>query len=52
MLIPPATDHAIANEGAETLALLSVCSPAVSVDELFSRRVAAEAAGYDDYEYE
>jgi mannose-6-phosphate isomerase-like protein (cupin superfamily) len=51
-LIPPATDHAVANEGSETLALVSVQSPAVSADELFSRRLATRAAGYDDDDYE
>ena len=40
-------DHAIANDGAETLALVSIQSPAVSADELFSRRLAVQAAGYD-----
>jgi mannose-6-phosphate isomerase-like protein (cupin superfamily) len=46
-LIPPATDHAIANDGTEPLALVSVQSPAVSADELYSRRLASQAAGYD-----
>jgi mannose-6-phosphate isomerase-like protein (cupin superfamily) len=50
VLIPPATDHAVANDGADTLALVSVQSPPVSADELFSRRLAAQATGYDDYE--
>ena len=52
VLIPPATDHSIANDGADTLALVSVQSPAVSADELYSRRLAAQASGYDDDEYE
>jgi mannose-6-phosphate isomerase-like protein (cupin superfamily) len=47
-LIPPATDHSVANDGGGTFALLSVQSPAVSADELFSRRLATQAAGYDD----
>ena len=47
VMIPPATDHAVANDGAETLALLSVQSPAVSVDETFGRQTAA-VAGYDE----
>ncbi len=46
-LIPPATDHTIANEAEETLALVSVQSPAVSVEETFGRQL-AEVAGYDD----
>jgi mannose-6-phosphate isomerase-like protein (cupin superfamily) len=52
ILIPPATDHAVANDGEEALVLVSVQSPAVSADELYSRRLAAQAAGYDDYEDE
>jgi mannose-6-phosphate isomerase-like protein (cupin superfamily) len=50
-MIPPATDHSIANEGEEDLALVSVQSPAVSVDELYGRQLAAEVAGYDDEDY-
>ncbi len=50
VLIPPATDHSVANEGPETMALVSVQSPAVSADELYSRRLATQAAGYDDDE--
>jgi mannose-6-phosphate isomerase-like protein (cupin superfamily) len=52
VLIPPATDHAVANDGSSPLALVSVQSPAVSADELYSRRLAAQATGYDDYEEE
>ena len=48
-LIPPASDHTIANEGDEPLALVSVQSPAVSVEETFGRQL-AEVAGYDDDE--
>jgi mannose-6-phosphate isomerase-like protein (cupin superfamily) len=51
-LIPPATDHAVANDGPDALALVSVQSPAVSADELFSRRLATQATGYDDDDYE
>jgi mannose-6-phosphate isomerase-like protein (cupin superfamily) len=50
-LIPPATDHAIANDGDGRLACLSVVSPAISVDELFDREMAAEVAGFEDDEY-
>lgn len=46
-LVPPATDHTIANEGEDQLALLSVQSPAVSVEENFGRQM-AEVAGYDE----
>ena len=52
VLIPPATDHSVANDGTDPLALVSVQSPPVSADELFSRRLAAQATGYDDYEDE
>ena len=52
VLIPPATDHSVANDGADPFALVSVQSPPVSADELFSRRLAAQASGYDDYEDE
>jgi quercetin dioxygenase-like cupin family protein len=48
VLIPPATDHAVANDGDEPLALVSVQSPGVSADELYSLRLAAQATGYDD----
>jgi mannose-6-phosphate isomerase-like protein (cupin superfamily) len=51
VLIPPATDHSVGNDGSEPLALVSVQSPGVSADELFSLRLAAQAAGYDG-EYE
>ena len=47
-LIPPATDHSIANDGDEPLACVSVQSPAVSVDELFDRQLAGKTAGYDE----
>ena len=46
-LIPPASDHVIANRGAETLALVSVQSPAVSVEETIGRQSAA-TVGYDE----
>ncbi len=52
VLIPPATDYAIANDGTDTLELVAVQSPGVSADELYSRRLAAQAAGYDDDDYE
>jgi mannose-6-phosphate isomerase-like protein (cupin superfamily) len=52
VMIPPATEHSVANDGEGTLALVSVQSPAVSADELYSRRLAAQAAGYDDEDYE
>jgi mannose-6-phosphate isomerase-like protein (cupin superfamily) len=52
VLIPPATDHSVNNDNSETLILVSVQSPAVSADELYSLHLATQAAGYDDYEEE
>ena len=52
VLIPPATEHSVANDGESMLVLVSVQSPAVSADELYSRRLASQAAGYDDDDYE
>ena len=52
VLIPPATDHAVANDGEGALALASVHSPGVSADELYDRRLASQATGYDDLEDE
>lgn len=49
-MISPATDYEIANDGEGPAALLSVCSPAVSVDELLTDRREA-VAGFDDDEY-
>ncbi|MDQ3571277.1 MAG: cupin domain-containing protein [Actinomycetota bacterium] len=50
VLIPPATDHSVANHGSEPLALVLVTSPGVSADELFSLRLASQAASYDGYD--
>ncbi len=47
ILVPPATDHSIANDGEETLACLSVQSPPVAAAELYSDQL-AEVSGYDD----
>lgn len=52
VLIPPATGHAVANDGDASLALISVHSPAIAADELYSRRLATQATGYDDLEDE
>ena len=52
VLITPATDHAVAADGDGPLELVSVQSPAVSADELYSRRLATQATGYDDEDYE
>jgi len=50
VMIPPATDHSVANEGTEPLALLLVTSPGISADELFSLRLASQAASYDGFD--
>lgn len=49
ILVPPATDHAIANDGEVEFALVSVQSPPVSAAELYSDQL-AEVAGYGDDE--
>ena len=49
ILVPPATDHSIANEGDSELACVSVQSPPVTVAELYGGQV-AEVTGYDDDE--
>lgn len=47
-LIPPATDHSLANDGEASVAVLSVQSPAVAIEELFERQLPVVATGYDD----
>ena len=47
ILVPPATDHAVANDSDGELACVSVQSPPVAVSELYSDQL-AEVAGYDD----
>jgi mannose-6-phosphate isomerase-like protein (cupin superfamily) len=49
ILVPPATDHSIANDGEVELACVSVQSPPVAASELYSDQL-AEVAGYDDEE--
>jgi mannose-6-phosphate isomerase-like protein (cupin superfamily) len=49
ILVPPATEHSIANNGEEAMACISVQSPPVAVAELFGGQM-AEVAGYDDDE--
>lgn len=49
ILVPPATDHSIANHGDEVLACVSVQSPPVAAAELYSDKL-AEVAGYDEDE--
>lgn len=49
ILVPPATDHSVANDGERTLACVSVQSPPVAAAEQYSDQL-AEVAGYDDDE--
>jgi mannose-6-phosphate isomerase-like protein (cupin superfamily) len=47
ILVPPATEHSISNDGEAEMACVSIQSPPVSADELYSDQL-AEVAGYDD----
>jgi mannose-6-phosphate isomerase-like protein (cupin superfamily) len=47
ILVPPATQHSIGNEGEAELACVSIQSPPVAAAELYSDQL-AEVAGYDD----
>jgi len=49
ILVPPATDHSIANHGEAELACVSVQSPPVAAAELYSDQL-AEVAGYGEDE--
>jgi mannose-6-phosphate isomerase-like protein (cupin superfamily) len=50
VMVPPATDHSIANEAPAELCCVSVQSPPVTASEVFGRTVAAAASEYDDEE--
>ncbi|MDX6589301.1 MAG: hypothetical protein QOI84_575, partial [Solirubrobacterales bacterium] len=47
ILVPPATEHSVSNDGESELACLSIQSPPVAAAELYSDQL-AEVAGYDD----
>lgn len=47
ILVPPATEHSIGNDGDAELACVSIQSPPVAASELYSDQL-AEVAGYDD----
>jgi mannose-6-phosphate isomerase-like protein (cupin superfamily) len=47
ILVPPATDHSVSNDGEVELACVSIQSPPVAAAELYSDQL-AEVAGYDD----
>jgi mannose-6-phosphate isomerase-like protein (cupin superfamily) len=48
VFIPPATQHGIVNDGAESLVYVSTASPPVSMAELYGEELAPDASGYDD----
>jgi mannose-6-phosphate isomerase-like protein (cupin superfamily) len=48
VFIPPATQHAIRNDGPETLVYVSAASPPVSMAELYSDELATNIAGFDE----
>ena len=47
ILVPPATDHSVSNDGDAELACVSIQSPPVSAAELYSDQL-AEVAGYTE----
>src|SRR4051794_38313596 len=47
ILVPPATEHSVSNDGEAELACVSIQSPPVAASELYSDQL-AEVAGYDD----
>ncbi|HEY4779961.1 MAG TPA: cupin domain-containing protein [Solirubrobacterales bacterium] len=47
ILVPPATEHSVANDGDVELSFVSIQSPPVAAAELYSDQL-AEVAGYDD----
>jgi len=47
ILVPPATEHSVSNDGEADLACISIQSPPVAAAELYSDQL-AEVAGYDD----
>jgi mannose-6-phosphate isomerase-like protein (cupin superfamily) len=49
ILVPPATDHAINNDGDSEFACVSIQSPPVAASELYGRQL-AEVSGYDEDE--
>jgi mannose-6-phosphate isomerase-like protein (cupin superfamily) len=47
IMVPPATEHAIASGGETELSCVSIQSPPVAAEELYSDQL-AEISGYDD----
>jgi mannose-6-phosphate isomerase-like protein (cupin superfamily) len=50
VMVPPATDHSIANQGSVDLCCVSVPSPPVTASEVFGRTVATAASEYEEEE--
>jgi mannose-6-phosphate isomerase-like protein (cupin superfamily) len=48
VMVPPATDHSIANDGEGQLCCVSVQSPPVTASEVFGRQGAGVTGDYDD----
>jgi mannose-6-phosphate isomerase-like protein (cupin superfamily) len=48
VMVPPATDHSIANDGSSDLCCVSVQSPPVEASEVFGRTMAAAASEYEE----
>jgi mannose-6-phosphate isomerase-like protein (cupin superfamily) len=46
VFIPPATSHAIENDGAETLVYVAAAAPPVSMEELYREELAADVPHY------
>lgn len=51
VMIPPATDHSIANDGADDLCCISVQSPPITVSEVYGNTTAAGTGSEYDEEY-
>ena len=47
IMVPPATEHSVANDGEAEFSCLSIQSPPVAAAELYSDQL-AEISGYDD----
>ena len=47
IMVPPATEHSVRNDGEAELSCVSIQSPPVAAAELYSDQL-AEVAGYDD----
>lgn len=51
VMVPPATDHSIANDGSEDLCCISVQSPPITVSEVYGSTVPAGVSDYEEEEY-